>query len=924
MEYAVIGARRFQGLSVFCLAAACSLLIAFSASAFAQTYRLTAEQQRMLDQLPPAQRQQALQALRQLNAGGDATRPQSALAEPTSPLPVAQDAAVAPLMEAEPRVGGNSRVIVELRPRASLSEAERQSLRSDPALARIEGSRYYELDDDGVLALPGVATVPLRGLTAEAIEKRLAAEEPLRLYEISVSILQQEAIGAAALKPFGYDLFRPGAERFDAVTTGPVPPDYVLGPGDTIRIQLFGNVNRIDELEVTRDGQLNLPELGPFTVAGMRYSEFRERLARRVSEALIGTQVSVSMGQLHTIRVFVMGDVERPGSYVVSSLATISSALYHSGGISDIGSLRNVQLKRSGRLEATLDLYDFLLRGDTSDDHRLQPGDVIFVPPLGSSVGVSGAVRRPAIYELKGEKTVGDIVGLAGGYLAEAYPQAARIERINERKEQVVISIADAGVAADAVPVRAGDTLIVPEVLPELNRTVELHGHVQRPGPYELRRGMRLTDLIPSALDLKPGADFRYVLLRRVDARDRRVQAESADLLAAWQDPASPANVELRARDAIHVFDNAVGRQRVIRPILDELGLQARYGEPFRIVEVVGEVRAPGTYPLEAGMRVSDLVRAGGDLTEAAYSVTAELTRYSIGAGGNREAEIIEIDLRDALADDDSADLLLEPHDYLKIGIQPNWNSQWTVRIDGEVRFPGRYRIRRGDTLGSVLDRAGGLTAEAFPEGAIFLRESLREREQEQIDRLVRRLETDLASLSLQSVDTAGSETLSTGQALLAQLRDAEAVGRLVIDLRGVVSGDDGASRDAELTLKDGDRLIVPIYSQVVTVIGEVQQATSHLYSSGLVRDDYLELSGGLTRRADRKLIYVVRANGAVVPGARSRWFGRRDNSVIRPGDTIVVPLETDRIRPLTFWTNVSQILYQGAIAIAAVRTFDN
>ena len=249
----------------------------------------------------------------------------------------------------------------------------------------------------------------------------------------------------------------------------------------------------------------------------------------------------------------------------------------------------------------------------------------------------------------------------------------------------------------------------------------------------------------------------------------------------------------------------------------------------------------------------------------------------------------------------------------------PEWDTIWTVTLEGEVVFPGDYRVQRGETLSDVVQRAGGLTAAAFPEGAVFLRESLREQEQEQLERLARRMETDLASLSLQAADSGGPDTLSTGRALLDQLINTEAVGRLVIDLQALASGAAGS-----IHVRDGDRLLVPDTTQMVTVLGETQQNTSHLYQSRMTRDDYIDISGGLTRRADKKRIYVVRANGAVIAGNRSRWLGRGNKSDIRPGDTIVVPLDTDRIRPLTFWGSVTQILYQGAIAVAAIKTFNN
>jgi protein involved in polysaccharide export with SLBB domain len=334
----------------------CGLLILLvAASALAQSIKLTPEQQAMLDQLPPAQRQQAMEAIRQFerqNAkeGSDSDETQELDLPQTSietPLPDI------PLFEEEPKAEGGSRLVITLTPREDLGGRELRELESDPALEQVTGSNYYELDEAGVLVLPGLPTIPLLGLTEDSIGERLTAEPALKVFDVEVSLLDVKSAAAGALEPFGYSVFEAQAAGFEPVTTGPVPPDYVLGPGDSVRVQLFGNVNGIYEFEVSRDGILNLPELGPVTVAGLPFSEFRRDLNQRVEKMLIGTQVSVTMGQLRTMRIFVLGDVNRPGSFVVSSLATISSSLYYSGGISEIGSLRNIQLKRNGQTVAT-------------------------------------------------------------------------------------------------------------------------------------------------------------------------------------------------------------------------------------------------------------------------------------------------------------------------------------------------------------------------------------------------------------------------------------------------------------------------------------------------------------------------------------------------------------------------------------------
>jgi polysaccharide export outer membrane protein len=299
-----------------------------------------------------------------------------------------------------------------------------------------------------------------------------------------------------------------------------------------------------------------------------------------------------------------------------------------------------------------------------------------------------------------------------------------------------------------------------------------------------------------------------------------------------------------------------------------------------------------------------DLIRAGGGLSESAYGGQAELTRYTIGENDARVAELIEIDLRAALEGDPAANLPLHAFDHVVIKEVPQWAVQEEVEIRGEVRFPGRYRIRRGETLRSVLERAGGLT------------------ERRQLEILASRMESDLAQLSLQAAQETGKDTaqaLTIGRSLLANLRSTQAVGRLVIDLERAMVAHPGSEHD--IVLKDGDRLVVPRVTQEVTVIGEVQSATSHLYNPNFSRDDYIAMSGGVTPRADEKHIYVVRANGSVEVGTSGLWF-RKGGVQIEPGDTIVVPLDTERMRPLPFWTAVTTIIYNLAVAVAAVNSF--
>lgn len=728
-----------------------------------------------------------------------------------------------------------------------------------------------------------------------------------------------QATTRGGLQPFGYDLFAGAPTTFAPATDIPVPAEYVVGPGDTLQVQLFGKENVEYTLPVNRDGTVNFPGIGPVGVAGMRFPEVRDQLTQRVERQLIGMRASIALGPLRSIRIFVLGDVQQPGSYTVSGLSTMTNALFVSGGVKLIGSLRNIQLKRNGQVISTLDLYDLLLRGDTRGDARLQPGDVIFVPPIGATVSVVGAVKRPAIYELKQEKTVKDVLAFSGGLLPTAYPEGSQLERIDQQRDRIVLGMNLAQPAALGTAVQNGDLLRVYSVLDRVENVVLLSGQVQRPGAYQWRMGMRLTDLIPSTDVLLPKPDLDYLVIKRELPPDRRIKVMSVSLRAALAQRGSSADVALEPHDDVRVFSFAEDRGEAITAMIDELKQQASSAQPLSVVSVDGFVRFPGRYPLEEGMRVSDLLRAGGQLGEAAYTLQAELTRYEIVNGDYRETQHQDIDLAKVIAGDKTTDVLLQPHDHLNVKELPQWSEQDTVKITGEVRFPGSYPIRRGETLSTVLARAGGLTKFAYPAGAVFMRAELQQREQEQLNLMRRQLEDELNSLALQQAQQADPQKVqsaATLRDLSKQLENVKATGRLVIDLPAVAAG----NPQADVVLKDKDELVIPSTMQEVTVIGEVFHPTSHLYQSSLSRDDYINQSGGATKKADEKRIYVVRANGAVMAGTSSAWFGRGPES-IKPGDTIVVPMDVERLRPLTLWTSISQIAYQFGLAIAAWNT---
>lgn len=788
----------------------------------------------------------------------------------------------------------------------------------------------YHLNRFGVLELPGLPAIPLAGLTSDEATNRLSADPDLRDFNVKLTLLRLKSFDEEALKPFGYDLFEGVPSTFAPVSDIQVPMDYLVGPGDTLTVQLYGNEPAQYSLTVQRDGRLNFPKLGPIMVSGLTFSQARASIEDRVQQQLIGSRVSVTMGDLRSIRVFVLGEAQKPGSYTVSGLSTMTNALFVSGGVKKIGSLRKIELKRNGKLISVLDLYDLLLHGDTSGDQQLMPGDVIFIPPIGETASVYGAVRRPAIYELKNEKSVEQLVDVAGGLLPDADGKTAQLERIKPSRLRQMLNVdltADSGRRA---AIDNGDKLRIPAIRPTLENSVVLSGYVFRPGSFEFHPGLRLSDVLPSFDELQPTADRHYIMIRREIPPDERVEVISANLDRALAARGSAEDTELHARDKIIVFDLSASRERIVAPVIRDLELEASPDHPAQVVSIDGKVKAPGRYPLEPSMRVSDLIRAGGSMEDSAFGGEAELTRYEIVNGSARQTSLIPIDLSAVRRGDSAADVQLKPYDVLVIKVVPQWEEPGTIELAGEVRFPGRYPIHRGETLSAVLRRAGGLTDLAFEEGAVYIREELKKREKDQLDLLTNRLQSDLAALSLEAVaagaatsngsGAAGATTgLAVGQQLITQLRDTKPVGRLVINVDRVMRGRVGGPED--VIVRDGDRLLVPKLSQEITILGEVQSPTSHVYQIGLSRDDYIAKSGGTTQKADRKRIYIVRANGDVVTGERSGWFRRAQSIEIRPGDTIVVPLDTERIRALPLWQSVTTIIYNLAVALLAVRS---
>ena len=737
---------------------------------------------------------------------------------------------------------------------------------------------------------------------------------------------QKIAAKNGGLKPFGYDLFRGSPTTFAPVTEIPIPSEYTLGPGDVLRIQLWGKENKSLELPISRNGTISFPQSGPMSVAGMSFDEARQQIRKQVSEQYIGVQASVSLGELRSMRVFVLGEARNPGSYSVSSLSTITNALYVSGGIKQTGSLRNLQLKRNGKLVGTLDLYDLLLRGDSSHDNRLQPGDVIFIPPVGKRAGIEGEVYRPALYELRNENTLADLVRMAGGLTPQAYPQRINIERTSEDFLRIIAE-ADYTVAEGKnARIQAGDRANIPSISDITGEYIEISGAATRAGRFAWMPGMRVSSVIKNLdADLTPVADKRYAAIVRTDEKTDTISVLNLRLRKAIQNPGSAFDLPLEEKDQLLIFSDAgkveggeegreFTRESLFEPVLRRLKSQATPSSPQKTIRITGPVRYPGEYPLPASGQLSDAIFVAGGLRDSASLFNAEVARYTTDKNGIGKTDILNVSLADAMAG--NGNLALQSRDRILIKSIPEFAKTSTIELKGEVRYPGEYTFRDGETLKEVIERAGGLTDNAFPKGAVFTRAKLRELEAQRLREAEERLQGDLLGVQLEGDSFGGqnAQRVDEVKGLLEDVQSSRPVGRMVIDLPQVLA-DTGYQ---SIRLQDGDTLIVPTIPQAVSVFGEVQFPTSHLYTAGLTVDDYLERSGGPTRQADESRVYVVKADGSVMLPEKSRWFGSRSQQ-LAPGDTVIVPIDVDRLNQLELWTNVSQIVYQMALGAAAV-----
>jgi polysaccharide export outer membrane protein len=774
-------------------------------------------------------------------------------------------------------------------------------------------------------------------------------------------------------KRFGAEIFLNGTRDPKTIPMDlPAGPDYILGPGDSLTIDLWGSVAQRISRTVDREGRVSIPQAGPILVSGKNLADVQQSLQLALRSQFRNVSADVSLTRLRTVRVYEVGDVAQPGAYDVSSLATPLSALFLAGGPTPSGSMRILKHYRGNQLVQTIDVYDLLLHGVKANIEPLENGDTILVPTIGPQVTVEGMVRRPAVYELRDEKMLAEVLALSGGLLPVATLRHIEVQRIVDHRKQDLLSLdipdsdtdAEATRKIEAFQIHDGDEVRVFPIAPYNETAIFVAGHVVRPGKYSYHEGMRVTDLISSYQDLLPEPARQHAEIIHLNPPDDWPSVQTFDLGEALDKPSQapllrpldtvrifsrfdfedPPAVsvggavrapgtfqtpgQLRLVDAIHLAGGlqpgaetddvqvlrylaegtlrifSVNLARALKGELDDnIVLEPRdqlliHRNPNEIepssIYLQGQVARPGHYPLSANMRVSDLIRIGGGLLAGADTQTAELTQHDVAGPGEIKATNVTVALSSLPNGDAGSDAMLHNGDVLTIRQIPGWNDLGaTINVTGEVRNPGIYGIRPGERLSSVLQRAGGFQADAYPYGAVLQRKQVRELEsQAQVAMVLRVKESENTLDLLPDKDAAQKQakdaTLQQWQATLDGLAANPPIGRVAVRIGPDLKA--WQNTPADIEVRAGDNIAIPKTPSYVMVTGQVFNATAIAIRPGKSANWYLGQAGGPTPLANRKAVFVIRADGSVIGSKKTLWVGDSLNAPLRPGDTVVVP----------------------------------
>jgi protein involved in polysaccharide export with SLBB domain len=764
------------------------------------------------------------------------------------------------------------------------------------------------------------------------------APEPLTEFQKFVA-----STAGQILPIFGEDLFRRVPSTFAPLEGTPVPSDYVIGPDDELRIRIWGQLNFAANVRVDRSGDIYLPQVGPVHVAGLPYSGLQEHLRSAIERVYHNFDLTVDIGQIRAIQVYIAGQARRPGVYTVSSLSTLVDALFASGGPSIEGSLRHIQLRRGTATITDFDLYDLLVRGDKSKDVKLLPGDVIFIPPVGPQVAAIGSVRVPGIYELKEQESLAELVADAGGVSAVAAEARVSIERIEGRQNRQALDISF-DTSGLATPLDDGDLIRIFSIAPSYRDTVVLRGNIANPGRYAWHPGMRLSELIPD----KESLITRDYWWKRTQLGFPAPEFEPGENFDRMRQPAdnhavplnTPANTVPNATGGVQMPEGEAapgssdleqgqrGQQQDLsglaeNPSASETGLGVGYSP------LAASATAPS--PLIPRPAQRNDVRILAPEIDWDYAVIDRQDRQTL------KTTLLPFDLgKLVLQHDSSQDLELDPGDVVTIFSEADIRTpvaQQTkfVRLSGEFVHAGVYSAQPGETLRQLVMRAGGFTPNAYLYGSQFTRESTRAIQQAGINQYLQTLNLQIqrGNLSLLNSPVSSAQQVANGSAaqtsqreLLVQLSQIRASGRIVLQFRPDTSG---INAIPDFKVENGDQFIVPPLPNSINVIGAVYNQNSFLYSSGRRVGTYLTMAGGPNSDADRKHEFIIRADGEIVSrSTRTSLWGDGFNDLrIYPGDTIVVPeksLRPSALRSVIDWSQMFSQFALGAAALSVIQ----
>lgn len=657
------------------------------------------------------------------------------------------------------------------------------------------------------------------------------------------------------IKVFGRDIFRTANLTFEPSMNIATPVNYRLGPGDELQIEVWGASETNITQKVSPDGYISIPNVGPVNVNGLTVQAATNRIKAKLSQIYSGlassnvnlsTHVKVSLGQIRTIQVNIMGEVARPGTYALSSFSTVFHALYKAGGMSKMGSLRNIKVVRGGRTVATVDVYDYIINGRSHSDIRLQEGDVILASPYDALVLIKGKVKRPMYYEMKSSESIRTLIGFAGGFSNDAYRGAVTVDR-NNTKERTVATVDDMNYGV--FKVKDGDVVSVGEILDRYDNRIEVKGAVYRPGYYELGKDIQtVKDLIEKADGLLEYAFTNRAVLHR-ENDDKTLEVISLNVKAIID--GTEADVTLRKNDVLFI------------PSKYDL-------EQKGTLEIRGEVYKPNVFPYAANTKLEDLIIMAGGLTESASTVRVDVTRRIIDRKGTKKqkeiAQTFSFGVKDGFVVEGEPGFVLEPYDQVFVRRSPGYSEKVNVTVSGEVEFEGDYSLNvRNERLSDVLEKAGGLTEFAYIEGA----------------RLERQMTPEEYKQAQELMDMVASNNKVSGNdsIVVPQVSRTYPVG---IDLKEILANPHSA---IDPVLQDGDVIVIPQYMTTVSVSGSVRKPNSVVYDPKMKLKDYISEAGGYAERARKSGTFILYPNGHI------KELGRNASAKdIMGGSKIIVP----------------------------------